>query len=234
MPSDPSSCIPDTDTDQPEYCPEHQKEKIKFFCTVHESLCCVACIDEKHKLCKNDYIPNDFKNFASSEEYKKLVERIQNIESLLAQCQADIHRCKNAVDKMSKTEIEIFQSYKAEIIAYLDKREAELLTEIKRRRDEDDSVLQNLKAQSESIKKDNETTKSKLRGLESHPDRLFISTKRAKDQVAQLQSAVDEIQKKTGYRKYELLKDAAMQAVLRSPTGLATLGDVTGIEIFHF
>jgi len=145
----------DTTFDQAENCPDHQKERT-LFCTKHKQLCCVACAfytGQQHSSCKNDmnYISEVYKDFASSEEYKKLVERIQNIARLVTQCQADIPRCKDAVDKLSKTEIEIFRIYKAEIVAYLDKRETELLTEIKQRRDKDISILQTLKAHSESI-----------------------------------------------------------------------------------
>ena len=169
-----------------------------------------------------------YKDFASSEEYKKLVERIQNIARLVTQCQADIPRCKDAVDKLSKTEIEIFRIYKAEIVAYLDKRETELLTEIQQRRDKDISILQTFIAHSESIKKVTEKIKTKLHRLESQPERLFISVKKVQDQVSLMQSAVKEIQQKTGYSEYEVRKDATKKAALNSDTGVATLVDLPG------
>jgi len=187
----------------------------------------------KHQSCKIEYIPDVSKDVSSSEEYKKLVERIQDIERLVAQCQADIHRCKDAVDTLSKDEIGIFRSFKAEIIALLDKREAQILTEIQRRRDEDDTILQNLITQSESMKTTTEEMKRKLSEIESNPERLFIWTKRFQDQVARLQSAVEEIQKKTGYREYEIQKDAIVEAVLNSATGVAAVEDIPGIELYN-
>jgi len=233
MPSVAGSSVLDSEFDQPERCPDHQKEEIKVFCTKHEVLCCVACTVVKHQSCPVVYIPDVSKDFAASEDYQKLVERIQIIDHLVAQCQTDIPRCKDAVDKLSEDEIGIFRSFKAEIIAYLDKREAELLTDIQRRRDEDDSILQNLKAQSESIKKDIEEIKTKLRGIKDNPDMLFITSKRAQGQVARLESALDEIQQKTGYRKYELLKDDSMEAIINSATGIATVEDAAGITLYH-
>jgi len=234
MPLFTDSSVLDTAFDQPEHCPDHQKEEIKFFCTKHTNLCCVACTVVKHQSCKIEYIPDVSKDFASSEEYKKLIERIQAIERLVAQCQADIHRCKDAVDTLSKDEIGIFRSFKAEIIAFLDKRETQLLTEIQRRRDEDDSILQNLITQSESMKTTTEEMKRKLHGMESNPERLFIWTKRFQDQVARLQTDVEEIQRKTGYQQYELKKDVTVEAVLNSATGVATVEDVPGIELLVY
>jgi len=234
MPLLTDSSVIDTAFDQPEHCPDHQKEEIKFFCTKHTNLCCVACTVVKHRSCKIEYIPDVSKDFASSEEYMKLVERIKDIERLLAQCQADIHRCHDAVDRMSKYEIGIFRSFKAEIIAFLDKRESQLLTEIQRRRDEDNIILQNLKTRSELMNTATEEMKRKLRGIESNPERLFIMTKRFQYQVASLQTAVEEIQKKTGYRKYEVQKDASVEAVLNSATGVATVEDELGIALSYF
>jgi len=231
MPLFTDSSVLDTAFDQPEHCPDHQKEEIKFFCTKHTNLCCVACTVVQHQSCNIEYIPDVSKEFASSEEYMKLVERIQDIERLVAQCQADIHRCKDTVDTMSKDEIGIFLSFKAEIIAFLNMREAQLLTEIQRRRDEDDSILQKLITQSESMKITTEKIKRKLHALESNPERLFMWTKRFQDQVAGLQTAVKEIQKKTGYRKYEVQKDVTVEAVLNSATGVATVEDIPGIEL---
>jgi len=217
-----------SDDDYQENCPDHQKEEIKFFCTKHENLCCVACTVVKHQSCKFDYIPDVSGGFASGEEYKKMISRIEDIERLVAKCQAYITNCKTAVDSLSKDTIEIFRSFKAEIITYLNKREAELLAEIKQRRDEDDAALQNLLAQTQTITTDISEVKTKLTALEGNPDRLFISVKRSHGLVARLQSAVEEIQQKTGYRMYELRKDGNMEAVLYSATGLATLEDIPG------
>jgi len=227
MPPVPSIQLSDNDVDDyQENCPDHQKEEIKFFCTKHENLCCVACTVVKHQSCKVDYIPDVSGGFASGEEYKKMISRIEDIERLIAKCQADINNCKTAVDNLSKNEIEIFRSFKAEIITYLNKREAELLAEIKQTRDGDDAALQNLLAQTQTITTDISEVKTKLSALEDNPDRLFISAKRSHGLVAHLQSAVEEIQQKTGYRMYELQKDGNMEAVLYSATGLGTLEDV--------
>jgi len=226
MPSVSSPQLHDNDSANQEICPNHQKEEIKFFCTKHEDLCCVACTVVKHQSCKIDYIPDVSGNFGCGEEYKKLIGRIHDIERLVAQCQTDISNCKVAADSLSKDEIEIFQSFKAEIIAFLNKREAELLAEIKQRRETDDAALQNLLAQSQTIKMDIDNLKTNLTALEENSNRLFISTKRSQAIVARLQSAVEEIQQKTEYRDYQLRKDANMEAVLNSATGMATLEDV--------
>jgi len=229
MPSGPSTQLSDNEVDDyQENCPDHQKEEIKFFCTKHENLCCVACTVVKHQSCKIDYIPDVSGSFTSGEEYKKLISRIEDMERLVAQYQADINNCKTAVDSLSKNEIEIFRSFKAEIITYLNKREAELLAEIKQRRDGDDAALQNFLAQTQTITNDISEVKTKLSALKDNPDRLFISAKRSHGLVARLQSAVEEIQQKTGYREYKLRKDGNMEAVLNSATGLATLEDVPG------
>jgi len=233
MPSASSPQLPDNDNANQEICPNHKKEEIKFFCTKHEDLCCVACTVVKHQSCKIDYIPDVSGNFACGEEYKKLIGRIHDIERLVAQCQTDISICRTAVDSLSKNEIEIFQSFKADIIAFLIKREAELLAEIEQRRETDDAALQNLLAQSQTIKVDIDDLKTNLTALEENPDRLFISAKRSQTMVARLQSAVEEIQQKTGYRGYELRKDANMEAVLNSATGLATLEDVISKALKH-
>jgi len=227
MPPITSIQLSDNDVDDyQENCPDHQKEEIKFFCTKHENLCCAACTVVKHRSCKIDYIPDVSGGFASGEEYKKMISRIEDIELLVAKCQADINNCKTAVDCLSKNEIVIFRSFKAEIITYLNKREAELLAEIKQRRDEDDAALQNLWAQTQTITTDISEVKTKLSALEDNPDRLFISAKRSQRLVARLQSAVEEIRQKTGYRMYELRKDGNMEAVLTSASGLATFEDV--------
>jgi len=166
--------------------------------------------------------------FASGEEYKNLISRIEDIERLVDKCQADVNNCKTDVESLGKESIEAFQSFKADIIAFLNKREAELLAEIKQRRDRDDAALQKLLAQSHMIKTDISEVKTKLTALEGNPDRLFILAKRSQGMLVRLQSAVEEIQQNTGYREYELRKDGNIKAALNSATGLATLEDVPG------
>jgi len=75
--------------------------------------------------------------------------------------------------------------------------------------------------------------KRKLSGIESNPETLFIWTKKFQDQVVRLQTAFEEIQKKTGYRKYEVQKDATVEAVFNSATGVATVEDIPGIVLFN-
>jgi len=82
-------------------------------------------------------IPNISKKFKSSKDYKKLKAELQTTKTKSGNCLQNIKNILNEVDTLSTSEINKLQRIKTTIIAHLNKREEELLLEIKESRDQD-------------------------------------------------------------------------------------------------
>ena len=201
-------------------CPDHPDEEIKFYCNTHDALCCCAC-NLDHNQCTIKYIRNISKDFHRSQDYAKLKEDIRSSEDKIKHCFKNIDDCLKAVQNMNRDAIAQFTRYKAVVIAYLDKREKELLMDLKYFREQDTAALEELRATAKTLQADLSEAQTKLRLHEDSSHELFIATKRTQALLTTLESSLNEIKSKTGNRSVKLLKDPAVKKLLVDKRGLA-------------
>jgi len=109
------------------------------------------------------------------------------------------------------------------IIAYLDQREKELLTEIKKRRDQDTAALEKLQTDAKALQSDLGKAQQNLKTHESNSNHLFIAAKKAQAMLNQLQTSLDDIKRKTQVRPYTLQKDPLVETLLQNKDGIGEI-----------
>ena len=214
-----------SDTENIKKCPDHPAEKIKFYCPAHKALCCCACNVKTHGQCRKEYILDICQGFGSGTEYKTLTADIQTFGQKAKQFLADIDICLKAVKELGSSEIEKLRKYKALIIAYLDKREKELINEIELLRDQDTTTLNDAHATIKKIQTEINNCMLKLKVHEDSSHELFIASKKIRDDLSRLQSSLSDINVKTMHREYMLRKDPLVERLLacNNTNGLAQL-----------
>jgi len=209
-------------------CPDHPLEEIKFYCPTHDSIGWVACHTLKHATCAKQYIPDKSAKFKSSNDYKNLTAEFQATDKNASKHLQEIDRCLKEVNKLSTNEINKLQQFKALIIAYLDQREKELLTEIKKRRDLDTAALEKLQTEVKALQSSLGKAQPNLKSHEENSNHLFISAKRAQAKLNQLQTSLDDIKRKTQVRPYTLQKDPLVETLLQNKNGVAQIVSSAG------
>jgi len=210
-------------------CPDHPEEEIKFYCPSHDVLCCCACnVLNKHDQCTNQYIPQISKEFHKSSEYTKLKKELQSSEDKIKDVFENIDTCFKAVEEIDHRVIEQFTKYKAEVIAYLDQREKELLAELKSIRDQDTTALEELRATANAIQADIMKAQTKLRLHEDNSYDLFIASKRVQAMLTKLKTSLNGI--KPRYNYVVLQRDPVVEKLLANEKGLVPVKRVPGTD----
>ena len=209
-------------------CPDHPNEKIKFYCQGHSALCCVACNVLSHEQCTKTYIPDIAEDFKNGPEFNKLNTDIQDSDKRIEDSLSEIDNCLKAVGTLKADEMDVFGKYRVKIIEYLDRREKELQAEIQHIHDQDVALLLELQTQLKTRQSELKMMREKLKSHDKNSSELFIAAKRACSQLAQLQSSLQEITEKIGYRQYSMMKDPRMETILQDNTGAATVDQIYG------
>ncbi|XP_052818278.1 uncharacterized protein LOC128244302 [Mya arenaria] len=212
------SAIADTD-----YCNNHPKEMIKFYCPTHGELGCGECVVLDHRSCKVDYIADVAKEFVTGNEFKELEPSIKRAEDILSGSISNVNDLFGDVKDQSKVQMDKLRKFRAEINAYLDRREKELLDNIEKVKTEDENLLTALKTDCELMKTGLEAIWTEMTSGVVSTNQQYVAARRGQKE---LRGIYDEMEKITGRmkaRKYRFTKDADTEGLLRSKMGLGTL-----------
>ena len=204
-----------------EECHEHPKQEIQFYCRNHDALCCASCNVLYHELCTKTYIHDIAEDFKIGSELKKLNDDIHDCDKLIENGTMYVEECLKAVETLNAGEIEKLRQYKANIIEYLDRREQELRNEMQQYHDQDVAILQELPGKLKTCHSVLNNMRDKLKSNENNATKLFVLAKRTSGQMIRLQTTLQEVTQKIGYRKYSVVTDIRMKAILQDMSGFA-------------
>ena len=169
-------------------CSQHPNEELKLFCETHGSVCCTACNFAEHKQCDVIYIPDAAKDYKAGSEYRKLIDDVKGMEQLAAKYLIDIDKNMKSVDKQEVELLAMLDKYRAEVIAFVEKRVKELSSRIKHLRNKDTASLKEKQSKSQKIKAKLSSAKTKLKACKQRPCELFTEAKQTLSMMIQLQS----------------------------------------------
>ncbi|XP_052815518.1 uncharacterized protein LOC128242416 [Mya arenaria] len=221
-PSTKKSAIADTD-----YCNNHPKEMIKFYCPTHGDLGCGDCVVLDHRSCKVDYIADVAKEFVIGNEFRELEPSIKQAEDLLSGLVSNVKEIFGEVENQSKVEIDKLRKFRAEINTYLDRREKELLDNIEKVKTEDENALTALKTDCELMKTGLEAMRTELTSGDVSVNQLYVTARRGRKELWGMYNSMKKMVDRVNARKYQFTKDADTERLLGSIMGIGTL-DVAG------
>jgi len=219
---------PDSNTGPFKKCSQHPNEELKLFCETHGSACCSACSVSLHRQCDVIYIPDAAKDYKTGPEYRKLIDDVKGMEQLAAKYLTDIDKKMKSVDKQEVELLAMLDKYRAEVIAFVEKRVKELSLEIQQLRIKDTASLKEKQSKSRKFQAKLSAVKSKLTTSEQNHCELFTECKNAISVVTQLQSELADIADNAHFQQYQFQKDANIEAAMANKAGLATLELIAG------
>ncbi|XP_052818113.1 E3 ubiquitin-protein ligase TRIM71-like [Mya arenaria] len=221
-PSTKQSDIGDT-----EYCKNHPKEIIKFYCPTHGDLGCADCVVLNHRSCKVDYIADVAEDFVIGNDFKELEPSIKRAEDLLSGSISNVNELLDKVEKQSEYEIARLRKFREEINTFLDRREKELLDNIRKMKTDDKSVLTAVKTDCESSKSGLEAIRTDLSSGDISMSQRYVAARRAQRTIRDILEKKEQMTGLIKARKYQFVNDPDTERLLRSSMGLGTL-DVAG------
>jgi len=229
MPTSYSTAVkPDSNAGPFQKCSQHPNEELKLFCETHGFVCCTACNFATHKQCDVIYIPDAAKDYKTGPEYRKLIDDVKGMEQLAARYLTDIDKNMKSVNKQEVELLAILDKYRAEVIAFVEQRIKELSSQIKHLRNKGMASLQEQQSKSQTLEAKFSAARTKLKACEQSPCELFTESKQTISMIAQLQSELADIADNTHFQRFEVRKDAHMEAVLKNKEGLVTIELMSG------
>ncbi|WAR12671.1 hypothetical protein MAR_026851, partial [Mya arenaria] len=131
------------------------------------------------------------------------------------------------VKNQSKVEIDKLRKFRAEINTYLDRRENELLDNIKKVNTEDENALSALKTDCELTKTGLEAMRTELTSGDVSVNQRYVASRRSQKELRRIYDNMEKMADRMNARKYLFTKDADTERLLGSKRGLGTL-DVAG------
>ncbi|XP_052818168.1 E3 ubiquitin-protein ligase TRIM71-like [Mya arenaria] len=221
-PSTKQSDIGDT-----EYCKYHPREMVKFYCPTHDDLGCSDCIVLDHRNCVVDYITDVSKSFVDGREFEWLTQFRNQFENILSESILNVKEIYDKVQNQAKVEINKLRKIRANVIYYLDRREKELLDNIRKVKTEDESLLAALKTEFESTKAKLEAMRTKMTSEDVSVNQRYVAARRAKKELRETEGELEKMAGRLKARKIRFCVDKATWLLLESSTGLGRL-DVSG------
>ncbi|XP_052817876.1 E3 ubiquitin-protein ligase TRIM71-like [Mya arenaria] len=221
-PSTKQSDIGDT-----EYCKNHPKEIIKFYCPTHGDLGCADCVVLNHRSCKVDYIADVAKDFVIGNDFKELEPSIKRAEDLLSGSISNVNELLDEVENQSDNEIARLRKFRGEINTYLDRREKELLDNIRKMKTDNQNELTAVKTDCESSKSGLEAIRTDLSSGDISMNQRYVAARRAQRAIRDILEKKEQMTGLIKARKYQFIKDPETERLLGSSMGLGTL-DVAG------
>ncbi|XP_052780526.1 transcription intermediary factor 1-alpha-like [Mya arenaria] len=208
-----------------ETCQLHVREFIKYYCPHHDDLLCGDCVigNEEHGSCKVEKISQVAKQYEEGSEYHSLETGLGELVNDVENCSAYIQASMKAVEEESLTNINGLRKFKIEINQYLDKREQELLEEIEQKQRQSKTLLNALISKCQDMKSAAENLKSKLQTQSANRNQLLIEGKRAFKELAGLQTALEDVDRKRKVPQYTFFRDPATEQLKACQTAIGSL-----------
>ncbi|XP_052819026.1 E3 ubiquitin-protein ligase TRIM33-like isoform X2 [Mya arenaria] len=223
--------IKQSDIGETEYCKKHPKEVIKFFCPTHSDLGCGDCVVIAHRTCEVDYITDVSKDFVIGKEFRELEPSIKREYDILSGYISGVEELFDEVVNQSKHEIDKLRKFRAEINTYLDRREKELLDNLKAVKTKDENDLTALKTDCKSAMTALEAMRSELSSIDISGNQRYVTARRAQKELRGIHDEMKKMAGRMKARRYRFTKDADTEQLLGSKLGIGTL-DMAG-EMFR-
>lgn len=203
-------------------CKQHDGETVKFYCRTHEVVGCGDCMVLEHNACKSEFIKDFSDNFQQNKEYQTLKGNIENLISEKKDSEKEIQDHQRDNKLMLEKALGDIRQFRLDINKYLDKVEADVISEAKGIMRENETLLTKLENDCKALSTKLEKMTAMLNsGL--FKDILFIHTVECKPKVPEIALAIADMKSKTMMKKYEFVPETQLRGLSASVKKLGTL-----------
>ncbi|XP_053401483.1 transcription intermediary factor 1-alpha-like [Mercenaria mercenaria] len=223
-----SSMSLDSSKETVEKCEKHDNEPVKFYCRTHDIVRCGDCIVLGHATCKPEYIKDLAKTFKNGDEFKNLVKKLDMLELYMAENAEIIIKNKGDIELMNKKALKEIRQFRSDINIYLDKAEANILSQVKPIGTENKMLQRKLEQDVKALTQGLEEVKQKLNMQLHHGNALFINAIRCKSKLDDIEKMHAKIKQQLSVKRFEFIRDENISGILQAAQQLGKLRIYSG------
>jgi len=177
-----------------EYCKDHPRELVKYFCPTHGDLLCGDCIVKNNHMCKMEVIAEVSKGYRNSTEFKQHEVQVKKITDKISKTKHEIDLKAVSFDDSKKHSVKQVRKFQAELITAINKMSDEIKTDIETKAQSTLALLSNLKTTSKTGELKVHSMTNVIENCKENDVFLFIATHRTKETVMNVSKQIDEVE----------------------------------------
>ncbi|XP_053388404.1 transcription intermediary factor 1-alpha-like [Mercenaria mercenaria] len=207
-----------------EKCKQHDNEAIKFYCRKHEIVGCGDCIILEHSTCKPEYIKDLSKNVQETEDFINLKRKIEQLERENKTNFENVQKNRKDCKVVHEEVLTKIRKFRTDINTYLDKAEADIISEMEQLMSDNDKLLDKLDNNCAKYLSDIEGLKQKLDPTVHRENVLFIQTVRSKASVLEIEHELSKnVQSVCQVKGYEFVPNVKLSSIIKSEEKLGKI-----------
>ncbi|XP_053388407.1 transcription intermediary factor 1-alpha-like [Mercenaria mercenaria] len=200
-----------------EKCKQHDNEAIKFYCRKHEIVGCGDCIILEHSTCKPEYIKDLSKNLQETEDFIHLKRKIEQLERENKTSYENVQKNRKHCKVVHEEVLTKIRKFRTDINIYLDKAEADIISEMEQLMSDNDKLLDKLDNDCAKYLSEIEGLKQKLDPTVHRENVLFIQTVRSKASVLEIEHKLSKnVQSACELKGYKFVPYEKLSSIIKS------------------
>lgn len=200
-----------------EVCEDHQKERLNFYCSVHEDFYCGTCIALDHKSCENvEYVPEVAEDFPKSDKFKVVETDLENVSAQVAVRKAMLSQKAETNKIQTEKVLEEIDSFRESLINELDKHEEELTSQINENNQDNIESISSMFNTFEDMEREINELKKEMKALKTNKKyyQLYILAKRTTETVSKLNAKLSNSKQLDDIIGYEIHPNVKLKKML--------------------
>jgi len=204
-----------------EYCKEHPRELVKYYCPTHGDLLCGDCIVKNNHTCKMEVIADVSKGYGNSTEFKQHEVKLKTITDRISKTKHEIDLTAVSIDEAKKQSVKQVRKFQAELINAINKMSDEITTDIESKAQTTHAILSNLKTTSKTGELEVHSMTNVIENCKGNDVLLFIATHRTKDIAKNVSNKIDEVENALeSVPQYKFTENVETKTLLRNSAGI--------------
>jgi len=176
-----------------EYCKDHSRELVKYYCPTHGDLLCGDCIVKNNHTCKMEVIADVSKGYGNSTEFKQHEVQLKTMTDKISKTKNSVASKAVSVEDSKKQSVKQVRKFQSELINAINKMSDEITTDIESKAQTTLALLSNLKTASKSDELEVHSMTNVIENCKENGVFLFIATHRTKEKVIKASKQTDEV-----------------------------------------
>jgi len=204
-----------------EYCKDHPRELVKYYCPIHGDLLCGDCIVTNNHTCKMEVIANVSKGYGNSAEFKQHVQKLQTITDKISKTKHEIDLKAVSTEDSKKQSVKQVRTFQAELINAINKMSDEITTDIESKAQETHAILSNLKTTSKTGELEVYSVTNVIENCKGNDVLLFIAIHRTKEIATNVSNKIDEVEDALEIvPQYKFIENAEATTLFKTSSGI--------------
>ena len=204
-------------------CARHIDRHVDFYCPKHRVAICGVCAYMDHTHCNAGYVPDLSLDYRDGQEFKDITKMLAALDKKAGQCLTDASMSLGLVKDSTERAVQEIQTFRAEIDAYLDRKETEVLMLAKKLFKENEKLVTKQIYNCKQIKCKVTEMKTQLQGQDIKDADLYMCAKDAHAEAERLKVKLDRYMTQTKPATCYFKREGRLEKELLSQRGLGVL-----------